>query len=66
VDTVCPLPQGTQVRVKISTETRFFEAPATVVYSHLHLGMGLAFGNVKPNFLDVLQNWLPAEASETS
>ena len=61
VDTISPLPHGTEVRVKIFTETQSFEAPATVAYSQLHLGMGLAFGEVKPNSLDVLQNWLPAE-----
>jgi hypothetical protein len=46
--------------LKILTETHVFEAPATVVYSHLHLGMGLMFGEVLPNSQDVLENWLPA------
>jgi hypothetical protein len=60
VDTINPLADGTLVRVKIVTETQIFEAPARVVYSHIHLGMGLVFREVQPNFLDVLQNWLPA------
>jgi hypothetical protein len=60
VDTINPLADGTLVQVKIVTETQIFEAPARVVYSHIHLGMGLAFGEVRPNSLDVLQNWLPA------
>lgn len=60
VDTINPLPGGTLVRVKIFTETHVFEAPATVVYSHTHLGMGLMFGEVPPNFQSVLQNWLSA------
>jgi hypothetical protein len=60
VDTINPLADGTLVQVKIVTETQIFEAPARVVYSHIHLGMGLAFREVQPNFLDVLQNWLPA------
>jgi len=54
------LPDGTLVQVKIITETQIFEAPARVVYSHTHLGMGLAFREVLPNFVAVLQNWLPA------
>jgi PilZ domain-containing protein len=59
VDTINPLVHGSAVRLKILTETHVFEAPATVVYSHTHLGMGLIFGEVLPNFQDVLQNWLP-------
>jgi hypothetical protein len=39
--------------------TRVFEAPATVVYSHAHLGMGWMFGEVLGNSQNVLQNWLP-------
>ena len=60
VDTINPLPDGTLVKVKIITETQIFEAPARVVYSHTHLGMGLAFREVLPNSIAVLQNWLPA------
>ncbi len=60
VDTINPLADGTAVSVKILTETQVFEAPATVVYSHAHLGMGLLFGGVLPNAQGVLQTWLPA------
>jgi hypothetical protein len=60
VDTINPLVNGTAVRLKILTESHTFEAPATVVYSVSHLGMGLRFGEVQQNALDVLQNWLPA------
>jgi hypothetical protein len=59
VDTINPLVDGTAVRLKILTETYVFEAPATVVYSHVNLGMGLIFGEVLPNAQDVLQSWLP-------
>ena len=62
VDTINPLPDGTLVRLKIFTETQIFEAPARVVYFHIHLGMGLAFREVHPNAQDVLQTWLPATA----
>jgi len=60
VDTINPLTDGTPVRLKILTETRVFEARATVVYSHTHLGMGLVFGQIVAKSQDVLQNWLPA------
>jgi hypothetical protein len=59
VDTINPLMDGTPVRVRILTETQVFEAPATVVYCHSHLGMGLSFRDVLPDSQDVLQNWLP-------
>ena len=59
VDTINPLVDGTPVRVKILTETKTFEASATVVYSHAHLGMGLIFGEVLPNSRVVLEAWLP-------
>lgn len=60
VDTINPLMGGTSVRLKIHTETQAFEAPATVVYAHAHLGMGLKFGELPANSQNVLQTWLPA------
>jgi hypothetical protein len=60
VDTLNPLPKGTSVYVKIFTEEYFFETPAIVVYAHAQLGMGLAFHDVKPHFVGVLQNWVMA------
>jgi len=60
VDTLNPLPKGTSVYVKIFTEEYFFETPAIVVYCHARLGMGLAFHDVKPHFVNVLQNWVMA------
>jgi len=66
VDTLNPLPKGTSVYVKIFTEEYFFESPAIVVYSHANLGMGLAFHDVKPHFVGVLQNWVMASAGKKS
>lgn len=63
VDTINPLVDGTAVRLKILTESNIFEAPATVVYSVAHLGMGLKFGEVLPNSQDVLRSWLLPLAS---
>jgi hypothetical protein len=48
-------PRGTRVTIKIFSHGGFFEAPATVLYSGPTLGMGLAFREVKPIFLDVLK-----------
>jgi hypothetical protein len=60
VDTVNPLPDGTLVRLRIFTETHTFEAPATVVYSHAFMGMGMKFREVQPKSEEVLRQWLPA------
>jgi len=60
VDTINPLPNGTPVRLKIFNNSQSFEAAATVVYSHTHLGMGLRFGEVPSSSLSVLRSWLPA------
>lgn len=65
VDTINPLPDGTTVHLKIFTKTHSFEAPATVVYSHPHLGMGMKFGDVNVRFEEVLKLWLP-DAAEHS
>lgn len=59
VDTINPLPDGTPVRLRIFTEKHSFEAPATVVYSHTHLGMGMKFGEVQAHHVEVLRLWLP-------
>ncbi len=52
------LPSGTPVLVKIFTESETFEADGTVIYSQPNVGFGLAFRDIKPHFLAVLQKWL--------
>lgn len=58
------LPCGTHVLIKIFTDTDFFEAPATVVYSQTNQGNGLSFHDVKPHFLPTLQKWLSQAMKE--
>lgn len=58
LDMTNPLPIGTEVTVKIYTESDFFEAPGKVVYSHPNLGMGIEFHDAKPLFQSVLKKWL--------
>jgi PilZ domain len=59
VDTVNPLPDGTLVHLRIFTESHSFEAPATVVYSHAFIGMGMKFREIQPKSEEVLRLWLP-------
>lgn len=58
IDMHHPLPCGTQVVVRIFTATDYFEAPATVAYSHPRLGIGVAFHHVKKRFLPIWGKWL--------
>ena len=54
-----PLAARTRVFIKIfAADGEYFEAEATVVYSNPSLGMGLAFRQVRPDFLTVLRKWL--------
>jgi PilZ domain len=57
-----PLPTDTQIKVKIYSEGRFFEASGVVIYSHANLGVGVTFRDVRPQFLSVLKQWLLAAA----
>jgi len=49
---------GTRVFVKIMAASEFFEAKGSVIYSQPDVGFGLAFLEVEPHFLRVLQEWL--------
>ena len=60
VDTENHYPIGTSLAIKLFTETEFFEAQASVIYSHPNLGMGLMFRETKPYYLMVLRKWLLA------
>ena len=57
-----PLPTDTQIKVKIYSEGRFFEASGVVVYSQPNHGVGVTFRDVRPQFLTVLKQWLLAAA----
>jgi hypothetical protein len=48
----------TQVLLKIYGPHDYFEAAATVIYAHPTMGMGIAFREVRPSFVPILQKWL--------
>jgi len=58
VDTESPYPMGASLAIKLFTQNEFFEAQASVVYSHPKQGMGLMFRETKPYYLMVLRKWL--------
>ena len=49
---------GTSIFVRIFVEGSFFETHATVVYSQPNTGMGVAFRELKPYFVEVLRKGL--------
>ena len=64
VDTKSPYPMGASLSIKLFTDSDFFEAQASVVYSHPNQGMGLMFRETKPYYLGVLRKWLLAAMME--
>ncbi len=60
VDTQSPYPLGASLAIKLFTETEFFEAQASVIYSQADQGMGLMFRETRPYYLMVLRKWLLA------
>ena len=57
-----PLPKDAQIRIKIYSESRFFESAGTIVYSQANLGVGVSFRETRPQFATVLKQWLLAAA----
>ena len=64
VDTISPFPVGTPVKLRLSQGNRSFECQAAVIYSHVGMGMGLAFTEVGPDQQSVLQEWLGVLSGE--
>jgi PilZ domain len=53
-----PFEEGCAIFVKFFAEAKFFETKASVAYSQPNLGMGVAFRDMKPYFVDVLRKWV--------
>ncbi|HVS90085.1 MAG TPA: PilZ domain-containing protein [Candidatus Acidoferrum sp.] len=58
LDMMNPFPTGTSVLIKITEGQVTFEAHATVVYSQVNMGMGVAFRDVEERYLKLLQKWM--------
>jgi len=63
VDMLQPLPQGTQIHVRLQNQGEVFESQAKVIYVSPGLGMGVVFaGNLPANQQAVLDRWLAGAA----
>jgi hypothetical protein len=66
LDMMNPFPMNTVVRVKIWTEeTTVIETKACVVYSQPNRGAGLAFVDLDPKHLPLLEQWLAKAEKES-
>src|SRR5208282_1706003 len=58
IDTLNPVPQGSQIRLRITHHNEVFEALGRVVYVSYGLGMGVIFTEVPPEQQARLDHWL--------
>jgi hypothetical protein len=64
VDTFCPLPRKTDVKIRISRNGESLEAQAMVVYSKIGMGMGLCFTSLEPDHRAMLDRWIAELSGE--
>ena len=61
IDTLNPLPRGSEVHVRLQNEKEFFEANARIMYVSPKLGMGVMFAaDIPAEQLAILDGWLAA------
>jgi hypothetical protein len=58
VDTLSPLPVGSQVHVSVRKGQTHFQSEGTVVYSQDGLGMGIEFSSLDSTQQKALETWL--------
>jgi hypothetical protein len=58
VDTLMPLPVGSNISVRLHKDNMAFEATGTVTFSQAALGMGLAFDEMPPEKQKAFDAWL--------
>jgi hypothetical protein len=63
LDFSTPLPEGTDVIVRISRDNGVFETGAKVVFVLPHMGMGVRFVDTKPTQQAILSRWIMALAA---
>ena len=58
VEMVSPLPERSQITVKVSAGKTVFQARGIVIYSDPNAGSGVEFQAVEPKYQAVLEEWL--------
>jgi PilZ domain len=65
VDTLTPLPVGTEVKLGIHKDKVLIELTGKIVYSHPGLGMGIAFVEAASEHKAALEEWLSSLSQVT-
>lgn len=63
VDLLNPLPKDTRVRLKVSRDLGSFSTKGRIIYTMEGMGMGVAFEDIAPDQLKILDAWLLELAS---
>ena len=58
IDSINPLPKGTEVSIRIRYGCSTCEFSGTVIYTHAGFGMGVAFGTMSSEQRSTLEVWL--------
>lgn len=64
IDTLNPISEGTEVRLRVTHHAEIFMALARIVYVSPGMGMGLTFTNVEDQQLACLDRWLSEPPTE--
>ncbi|MGB6545722.1 MAG: PilZ domain-containing protein [Candidatus Acidiferrales bacterium] len=65
VDTLTPLPVGTEVKLGLHKDKVLIELTGKIVYSHPGLGMGIAFVEAASEHRAALEEWLNSLSQST-
>ena len=65
LDTLNPLPRGTQVQLRLRNQKELFECGAIVMYVSPGLGMGVQFEEIPAEQLELLDRWLAGAAKSS-
>jgi hypothetical protein len=66
IDTISPLPLNSQLKMRITHEGKSFETKARVAVSSMGMGMGVAFIEIEPDQLAILERWIRELSGELS
>ena len=58
LDFLNPIPDGSDIRLKITRDNGIFESPGKVVYNHPGMGLGIFFVNTAPAQQEILERWI--------
>jgi len=58
IDSISPLPRGTDLRIRIQYGCSSCTFPGTVIYTHAGFGMGVVFRELTPEQRSTLDVWL--------